>query len=65
MSETVVFVGILTELIDKLLVINNSNSENVNETINASQSKKKKKTPSEACEMASLSLQAKCYCRNP
>jgi len=39
-SETVVFVGILTELIDKLLVINNSNSKNVNETINASQSKK-------------------------
>lgn len=31
MSETVVFVGILTELIDKLLLINNSRGKKVNE----------------------------------
>lgn len=31
MSETVVFVGILTELIDKLLPINNSRGKKVNE----------------------------------
>lgn len=31
MSEAVVFIGILTELIDKLLVINNSSGKKVNE----------------------------------
>lgn len=62
MSEAVVFVGILTELIDKLLVINNSSGKKVNEM--QSMQVRVKNTSSETCKMVSLLLQAKCCCRN-